>query len=212
MKKFTILVALILCLTISGVYATWTYQTGEVQDLHQHFIVYMGALDNAEAKGLLLNVTNALSIKLNDDDGGADGAGDYYAEADLEGYIEFVFKPKANANDDVRQHGIDLVFELKQTDPAYMYESNPIFTITGGTGDLGKGQPITAENADELSAHNTDLSAHVGGFYYCIEASALQSMIDTDLYLPTYEDYQAVQTILNTSTAHIGIEVSEKNI
>ena len=211
MKKFTILIALILCVSIGGVYATWTYQTGEVGGLHQHFNVYMGALDNAEAKGILQNVANALSIKLNDDEGGAvPGQGDYVAEAAVEGYIEFVFTPKANANDDVRNNGIDLVFNLKQTDPAIEFDGAPVFTVSDATVDLGKGQKITADNADELSAHNTDLSNYVGSFYYCISASQLQSMISTDLELPTYEDYQAMETILNTTQAKIGIEVNEK--
>ena len=210
MKKFTILIALILCVSIGGVYATWTYQTGEVGGLHQHFNVYMGALDNSEAKGVLLNVTNALSIKLNDDEGGASGQGDYVAEAAVEGFIEFVFAPKANANDDVRNNGIDLVFNLKQTDPAIEFDGNPVFTVSGNTIELGKGQKITADNADELSAYNTDLSNHVGSFYYCITAAQLQDMISTDIYLPTYEDYQAMETILNTTQAKIGIEVTEK--
>ena len=204
MKKFTMLVALILCVTIGGVYATWTYQGGEVQQLHQHFNVYMGAVDNDEAKGVLKTVMNALSIKLDDADN------NYVAEAVVEGYIEFVFAPKSNASDTVRDEGIELAFALEQTNPAFVFEGNNIFTITGGTDDLGMGTKITAENAATLSAYNTDLSAHVGSFYYCIKASDLASMIATDIYLPTYEDYQTVESILNTSQAKIGITINEK--
>lgn len=204
MKKFTMLVALILCVTIGGVYATWTYQGGEVQQLHQHFNVYMGAVDNDEAKGVLKTVMNALSIKLDD------ANNDYVAEAAVEGYIEFVFAPKTNASDTVRDEGIDLTFALGQTDPAFVFEGKNVFTITDGTGDLGKGQKITAENASTLSAYNTDLAAHVGSFYYCIKASDLANKITTDIYLPTYEDYQAMVNILNNTQAHIGISINEK--
>ena len=198
------LVALILCVTIGGVYATWTYQGGEVQQLHQHFNVYMGAVDNDEAKGVLKTVMNALSIKLDDADN------NYVAEAVVEGYIEFVFTPKKNASDAVRQEGIDLAFALEQTDPAFMFEGTNVFTITNGAGDLGKGQLITAENAATLSAYNTDLSGHVGSFYHCIKAADLANMISTDISLPTYEDYLAMENILNTSQAKIGITINEK--
>lgn len=204
MKKFTMLVALILCVTIGGVYATWTYQGGEVQQLHQHFNVYMGAVDNDEAKGVLKTVMNALSIKLDDADN------NYVAEAVVEGYIEFVFAPKTNASDAVREHGIDLTYVLEQTNPAFVFEGANVFTITDGTGDLGKGVKITADNASTLSAYNTDLTAHVGSFYYCIKASDLANKIDTDISLPTYEDYQAMVNILNNSQAHIGISINEK--
>ena len=209
MKKFTILIALILCLTISGVYATWTYQGGEIEARHQHFNVYMGALDNDEAKGLLQIVTNALSIKINDDEGGANGQGDYIAEAALDGFIEFVFTPKANATDAVREQGIDLVFELMQKTP-YIFDGEEVFTIENGTGELGKGQKITAETVDEISPYNTNLSNYIGSFYYCIKAADLEDMITTDLYLPTYDDYVEMKNILNTSNSHIGIEISEK--
>ena len=204
MKKFTILVALILCVTIGGVYATWTYQGGEVQELHQHFNVYMGAVDNDEAKGVLKTVMNALSIKMDDADN------NYVAEAVVEGYIEFVFAPKANASDTVRDEGIDLTFTLVQTDPAFVFEGVNVFTITNGTGELGMGEKITAQNASTLSAYNTDLSAHIDSFYYCVKASDLADKISTDISLPTYEDYQAMVNILNNSQAHIGISVNEK--
>lgn len=204
MKKFTILVALILCVTIGGVYATWTYQGGEVQQLHQHFNVYMGAMDNDEAKGVLKTVMNALSIKLDD------ANNDYKAEAVVEGYIEFVFTPKKNASDTVREQGIDLTFALEQTNPAFAFEGTNVFTITDGTSDLGKGVLITAENALTQSDYNTNLSAHIGSFYYCIKAADLENMINTDISLPTYEDYLAMENILNTSQAKIGITVNEK--
>ena len=204
MKKFTILVALILCVTIGGVYATWTYQGGEVQELHQHFTVYMGAVDNDEAKGVLKTVTNALNIRLDDVDN------NYVAEAVIAGYIEFVFAPKSNASDSVREEGIELTYNLVQTDPAIQFEGNNVFAINNGFGDLGKGQLITAENAASLSTHGADLSAHIGSFYYCIEATTLNSMITTDISLPTYEDYLEMQNILYNTTAHIGIAVNEK--
>ena len=204
MKKFTVLVALILCVTIGGVYATWTYQGGEVQELHQHFTVYMGAVDNDEAKGVLKTVTNALNIRLDD------ANNDYTAEADVTGYLEFVFAPKKNASDSVREEGIDLVFDLEQTDPAMQFENKNVFTITGGHGDLGKGVLITSENVATLSAHGTDLTAHVGSFYYCVEASTINDMITTDVYLPTYEDYLAMSNLLNSTQAKIGITVNEK--
>lgn len=202
MKKFTMLVALILCVTIGGVYATWTYQGGEVQPLHQHFTVYMGAVDNDEAKGVLKTVTNALNIRLDDADN------NYLAEAVLAGYLEFVFTPKSNASDDVRENGVELTFTLEQTNPALQFEGKDVFTITNGAGDLGKGTLITAGNT--TSAHGTDLSAHVGSFYYCVEASVFQDMIKTDISLPTYEDYLAMTKILNETGAEIGISVKEK--
>lgn len=202
MKKFTMLVALILCVTIGGVYATWTYQGGDVQPLHQHFTVYMGAVDNDEAKGVLKTVTNALNIRLDDADN------NYLAEAVLAGYLEFVFTPKSNASDDVRENGVELTFTLEQTNPALQFEGKDVFTITNGAGDLGKGTLITAENT--TSKHGTDLSTHVGSFYYCVEASVFQDMIKTDISLPTYEDYLAMTKILNETGAEIGISVKEK--
>ncbi len=208
MKKFTILVALILCVTIGGVYATWTYQGGEVSPLHHHFNIYMGQVDNDEAKGILKTVTNALSIRLDD------ANKDYVAEAFVHGYIEFVFTPKTNATEDVRNNGINLNYTLEQTNPAIQYEvddvATNVFTITGGTGDLGKGVLITAENYQTLSDHGSDLFAYVGSFYYCIEATTINSMITTDISLPTYDDYKRMENILNTTTAKIGISINEE--
>ena len=208
MKKFTILVALILCVTIGGVYATWTYQGGEVSPLHHHFSVYMGQVDNDEAKGILKTVTNALNIRLDD------ANKDYVAEAFVHGYIEFVFAPKANATDDVRNNGINLNYTLEQTNPAIQYEvdgvATNVFTITGSGGNLGKGVLITTDNYNTLSAHGSDLYTHIGSFYYCIEATDINSMITTDISLPTYDDYKVMETILNTTTAKIGISINEE--
>lgn len=208
MKKFTMLVALILCVTIGGVYATWTYQGGEVSPLHHHFSVYMGQVDNDEAKGILKTVTNALNIRLDD------ANKDYVAEAFVHGYIEFVFAPKANATDDVRNNGINLIYTLEQTDPAIQYEvdgvATNVFTITGSGDPLGQGVKITTENYNTLSAHGSDLSAYIGSFYYCIEATDINPMITTDISLPTYDDYKAMETILNTTTAKIGISINEE--
>lgn len=205
MKKFTMLVALILCVTIGGVYATWTYQTGTTERLHQHFNVYMGAVENSEAKGILRTVQPALAIRIDDNEGNNDHIG----EAVITGYYEFVFQPSANANDDVRNNGVDLAYILEQTDPAIQFDGANVFTVDGAQVTLGKGEKITPTNVATLSAHNTDLTSYDGCFYYCINASDLSGKITTTVSLPTHDDYVELANTLASGSAKIGISISE---
>ena len=208
MKKFTMLVALILCVTIGGVYATWTYQTGTAERLHQHFTVYMGAVESDAAKGILRTVQPALAIRIDDEQGNNDHVG----EAVITGYYEFVFQPSANANEDVVANGIKLQYNLEQTSPAIQFDGKDVFTVSTGTnliGTDGTGVLITTDNATTLSAHNTNLSNYVGCFYYCINASDLNGKITTSVSLPTHNDYLELANTLSTGSAKIGISITE---
>ncbi len=98
--------ALAMLITIGGVYATWNYHEGAIQEtIHSHFAVSMGEVTHATQKGELKMDASGLKIQF-------DNRGDNVPEMTITGSVYVYFKPAANVDDDVAQGNINLKFKL----------------------------------------------------------------------------------------------------
>ena len=176
MKKLSILVALILCVTIGGVYATWNYAQGNVSSTTKYFDAGTTITDKVvdTAKGTITVDTTNLKITIDDSDS------DFYGEMTIEGYVTVTFTPNTGADEAVANNGIALQYALGES--GHVYGEGKIFTIDSTVQTLGTGKNFT------------------------IEADKLEQLITlNELYLPTVEDYQEFKTALHTGAISITV-------
>lgn len=179
MKKLSVLVALILCVTIGGVYATWNYAQGNVSSTTKYFDAGTTITDKVvdTAKGTITVDTSNLKITIDDSNN------DFYGEMTMEGTVSVTFTPNTGADETVASNGIALQYALGTTS-GYTYDGNDIFDVTTTTQTLGTGKTFT------------------------ITAAQLENLISLNtLHLPTVEEYQAFKDALHAGA--ISITVSE---
>jgi len=208
MKKLTILVALILCVTIGGVYATWTYAGAEVTSSHKHMSVNIASLGNATPLGEIVNVLNSMDVLLDD-------GGNYVVKAVFSGKMGFVFMPGPGAPQTVRDYGIALEFDVSQETP-YQYNGSDIFSIVKSekTSFLDNGTKITVDNAEDLcpgvNLASYNGANYIGGFYVEVTATDIDTYVDINgtIHLDELAEYNAMKNSLTSGT--LGVTVYEK--
>ncbi|MBE6609162.1 MAG: hypothetical protein E7634_00660 [Ruminococcaceae bacterium] len=129
MRKLSILVALILCVTIGGVYATWSYPGADVADGHHEVVV---ELEQATLGGSSGSYAIESNLRIGIDQ---TGVGDYSAKLLFQSansddpYIKLTFTPSDLAPDDVKANGLDSEFYLVTTTDM-QYNGDDIFTFS----------------------------------------------------------------------------------
>lgn len=117
MKRFSMFIAFLLCLTLTGVYATWLYAgvKTDIADVEQIMQVAMEDYDFEGAAGTFY-VTSNLTIKVDQDPAHKDHrAMLVYSTTDgAEPYLQIVFEPHDNASDNVKKNAVnaELYFAL----------------------------------------------------------------------------------------------------
>ena len=201
MRKLSLLVALILLVTVGGVYATWTYAEGTATSSHKHMSVNIASLGNTTPVGEVVNVLNSMDVLIDD-------GGNYVARADFSGKMAFVFMPGVGASSDIIANGLDLSFDVQQDTPL-QYEGSNIFEIVNTQKtELGKGTKITADNKATLCP-GVDLSNYVGGFYVEVSAEQVASYVQiNEIVLDERAEYDKMKAALVAGGA-LGVEVYE---
>lgn len=179
MKKLSVLVALILCVTIGGVYATWNYAQNSAEKVVKYFddSTVITSSVTETAKGVINVDTSELDIIIDD------ANNDYQGELRITGKVVITFAPSNGADTDVVNNGIALQYSLGTTTD-YEYNGNDIFLVDSTAQTLAKGKTfeISSDKLDDLIALNT-------------------------LNLPTVEDYDNFKEALHRGG--ISITVSE---
>jgi hypothetical protein len=197
MKKFTVLVALILCVAIGGVYAAWVYPNLDNNiTLDRNITVQMSAADTTNNKGVLSALTGNSGMSFFLDDEGHD----YVADVKLSGYFEFLFTPDADLPDDAKGP-LNLKYTLSFTPDNVKYGNELIVSIVDGkaTGFLEAKEITTANFANGISPHGTDLSEYIdkGLYYYYIDAATLAGTFEAmTAKLDTLEKYNEVKSLI----------------
>jgi len=89
-KKLSIIVALILCVTIGGVYATWVYPGNEMGQVIQPVSNVMAEADFAGSFGTYHTVSNSLALQVDQ------ASGSFNTELKYVGELVIEFTPHAN--------------------------------------------------------------------------------------------------------------------
>ncbi len=180
MKKLSILVMLIVCVTVGGVYATWNYAQGKATDQTKYLDDSTVITDKvvSTAKGTISVDTSGLTVKIDDTNN------DYTGELLIEGKIVVTFKANAGVSADVSNNGIKMQYALSTTDN-FQYVGNDIFNVDS-----------TVQKLDAATKS------------FEIDAATLEQLIKLNtLTLATAEEYDAFKTALHSGA--ISITVSE---
>ncbi len=186
MKKLSVLVALILCVTVGGVYATWNYAQNDVADQTQLLNMVMTEKKFSGAFGTYHINHNDVKFEIDQT-----ANGNYTPKLNITGSIVVKFSPSENIPADVKENGYTSYVSFTNPTGANVYEGQNIFTLAEG--DLVIND-LTASTGEKWTK-GTD-----GTFTYTITAEKLAEMISINtgakFYLDTKGKYDAFNAVL----------------
>ena len=181
MKKFGILIALCVLLTVGGVYATWIYSGNQIDAQTEPFVSKMGGLDHEGNSGSYSFTNNSL---------------DFAVEPDTQetkittivwgtGSMQLVLTPKTDINDAMLQKALNATITVElASSTAGEYKGETVYTI-----DPNFAVTLTA---DDWTSHND------GEYYtYTITADTIKDAISIgSFHLPSEDDYTEFKSVI----------------
>ena len=201
MKKFSILVALILCVTIGSVYATWFYAETTMQDVAHEF-KNLGITDvDTNAQTGRISVTDTLILKIDDNSGNHVPGWDTDVTEATAGNIKIVFVPNSGASNT----SFKCVFTIENN----IYNGQPIFTFADI--DITESALIGSQKISEteftyrvdgvgnIMEDGTVTGNLIGSAEKTITLNSITSRLSVNdaIALPTIADYNAYKTALS---------------
>jgi len=199
MKKFTVLVALILCVTIGGVYATWFYAETTMSSV-DHTFKNLGITDvDTNAQTGKISITDTLILKIDDNAGNHIPGWDEDVTVENGGNILIRFDPNSGAS--------DTSFTCTFTIANNIYNGQPIFIFDDiDESNLAAVQTISQTTFTYNVSGEGNKTIEGGAPSDLIGAAektiTLKSITDRltvndDITLPTIEDYEAYRDALD---------------
>lgn len=191
MKRLSVLIAMILCVTIGGVYATWTYtQNTDIADEQIHMTMNLTDVAYSGSYGTYKIDTSALKMNIDPKAGTTHDTALY-----ITGQIVITFTPNSVAPETVKENGVASTFQLTLTNNNWLYEGRPIVTLAHN-----EAEEITWGQPDEQ-----------GVFTFVISAEELAQHISlTEFTLDTKAKYDAFNLALGQG--QITITVSDGQV
>ncbi len=184
-KSLSIIIMLALCLTISGVYATWTYAEADVADVTGTASLTINTAAIGDAAGTLAIDTSALTMEIVDTDG------DHTTKLEATGTVKITFTP--NPDTDKSEVPTAFTWAISATDAA--------LAATHGTDKVLTSVDTTAQNIT-LNADNS--------YTVTVEASEIAALIDlNEIVLETAAEHAEYKTVIEALDAFT-ITVSAK--
>ena len=123
MKKLSLLIALILCVTVGGVYANWVY-SGSTDVLDQTKMKSINLTDITESGEFGTYTLNADNLLIKIDQANEN----YHAKLVVEGSVTVTFKPGENVSPSIKANGVPTTLTIN-SDDAWTYEGKTFLTI-----------------------------------------------------------------------------------
>ena len=148
MKKFSLLVAIALLITVGGVYATWNYAQGEVGNSASNLVPKLAGYATTTSKGSIAIDTTGLTIMIDDTNA------DHIAELSMTGKITVTFTPAPGADSSVVTNGIPMQYQLGilynegQSAETWKYAGQSIMTINTAVQTANSGNPTLSFDID----------------------------------------------------------------
>ena len=195
MKKLSLLISLILCVTIGGVYATWYYPSNDVTTRDVTIAVGLAGITNDTKAGTFtIEVADTLTPFVIDQES-ADSKDAVLTIADgVE--IKLVFTPEADATDEILANGVTAQWYLKNSSDltSKKYLGNQIFAYKAEYSDINS--QIVIGTPDSQAAKKF---TKVGNrFEYILNDDLLDAIEMGTFTLTNYDDYIDFQTALGT--------------
>ena len=190
MKKLSLLVALALLITVSGVYATWTYtQTTDVADESVHMALNLTNVTYEGSYGTYEIDKSGLTMVIDPKEGTT-----HITALKITGNLVIKFTPATYAPVEVKNDGIESTFQFSLTNNNWVYNGTNIVTL------------------QHTNPHNIDWTKQDdGSFTYTMDATALAGHIRlTEFTLDTKAAYDAYNTALGTG--QIAVTVSDGTV
>lgn len=176
MKKLSILVAIILCVTIGGVYATWLYPGNEIGQIIQPVTNVMAEADFKDSFGTYHTVSNSLVLKIDQSEGS------FNTNLKYEGDLVITFTPHANISPNQLTAALNATVTVTAADlDKAVYDSTQIWNIS---------------STDTFTLTEADWSApDSNGVRTCtINCNKLKNIITMETFnLLSYDKYLAFQ-------------------
>lgn len=193
MKKFSILIAILLCVTIGGVYAAWMFADSTDAALKTQTVT-LGLTTDVEAGAY--GVYELIPSKETDPEGAfglviddIDDGVKHNAVLVGKGYLTVTFTPNESATAAVRNGAVPTYWCLKAGDSLdnWKYNGNKIFNTIDGAW----------KTIDGVDSSNWVASADGKSFTYTISGETVANMIDmNDFTLETKTEYNAFASAL----------------
>ena len=175
MKKLTVLVALLLCITIGGVYDTWIFAGDTILSQTDPFINKMGDVDTSTSAGSYHFVNNTVNLVVE-----PENADSYKATITWTGDVTLRFAANDTISADPLDRALNATVIIEAVD------------ITGAT--YGGTQIYTLNNAFkiQLAEDSWTHDEATNTYSYKITAAALADAVSIgDFTLDTYDEYRA---------------------
>ena len=214
MKKLSVLIALLLCVTISGVYATWTYvnTSTDIYDASKEVLVELEDATTDGAAGTF-SITTNLGLKIDQKEYGPEEKNlheaelEYYSTNSEPIYLTVTFTPSLNASEDIRNNGVPAeLYFTTTTEMSYYADDNG--KLVGPENGTSKKIFSFSNPSNNVFNENIDWNKNVDGtFSVTYTECDLRSMItlNGDIILDTKADYDhfATEHLQGTISVHV---------
>ena len=183
MKRFSVLMALILCVTIGGVFANWVYTEGTTASVQDNITFGMSPATSTTARGVFAVGTNDLTMHIDQK-----AQKDYTAVLAINGSVTFTFTPDANYDMSNFEAKFELAVPSTVTNIfSYTYDGSTY----NGTDGVEANSLLKTFNTDLQTLEFTDANGD-GVYEATITGAQLKTLIQiNDFELPTYADWTA---------------------
>jgi len=186
MKKLSILVALILCVTIGGVYANWLYPGNTTNEVTQPINHIMAETTLDGAYGSYHTQTNTLKITVDQ------ANPQFEAKLVYDGELVVTFTPHTNISDAQLDAALNAVVTISISDGTNaVYNETEIWKLTNST----------------INLTEDDWTLDAGVYTYTLDCSELSDIITLGgtFALPTVDDYKAFQDVQKLAVFRINL-------
>lgn len=179
MKKLSILMVLLLCLTVGGVYATWSYAgTNDIADAYAEAKATIADAELTGANGTYKVESNLiLTVDQKNDAHEAELVFSSNDGSDI--HLTVTFTPASNAPQDIKDNAVpsELYFGTS-TEMKYPMDANGNYSATGTATDIFKfGDNNMYASNGEFEANITWTKGANGVFTYTLDEDDLKAMI-----------------------------------
>ncbi len=175
MKRLSVLVALLLCVTIGGVYATWSYAgTNDIADAYAEAKVTIADVELTGANGVY-KVESNLVLTVDQANNDHEAMLVFGSNNGEEIYLKITFTPAANAPQTIKDNAVpsELYFGTT-TDMKYSIDTEGNYDPNGTPTDIFKFSNVS----DGVLQENIDWVAQDDGtFTYTLDETALKAAI-----------------------------------
>ncbi len=197
MKKLSVLIAIMLCVTIGGVYATWTYAgTNDIADSFAEAKVTIADAELTGANGTYKVESNlVLTVDQKNEDHEAELVFASNNSAPI--FLKVTFTPATNAPQTIKDNAVptELYFGTT-TEMKYKMDADGNYSATGTEKDI-----FTFSNpSDGIFSPNFTWTPEADGtFTYTLDETALRSMISLSqtFVLDLKSEHDAFREVLN---------------